>query len=45
MIAALVLASLLAAAAAPGAPIEVAVQQGSVVGRFARAPDPGRTGR
>jgi dienelactone hydrolase len=48
MIATLVLASLLAAAAAPspapGAPIEVEVHQGSVVGRFARPPDPGRHG-
>ncbi|HEX3467807.1 MAG TPA: acyl-CoA thioester hydrolase/BAAT C-terminal domain-containing protein [Candidatus Elarobacter sp.] len=47
MIPALLLASLLAAATppplAPGAPIEQDVQQGSVVGRFARpAEDPGR---
>lgn len=45
MIPALVLASLLAApkpSPPPGAPIEQNVAQGSVVGDFARPPDPGR---
>lgn len=45
MIAALVLATLVAAASPephPGAPIEVEVHQNSLVGEFARPPDPGR---
>ena len=45
MIAALLLATLVAAASpppAPGAPIEEDVHQNSLVGEFARPPDPGR---